>query len=104
MRLANNPRGAFGLASSLADPDDPDQGVLGGMRLAGDVFDNAMGNNTGNPMGGLVGAVNGGYDHDKVMEIIGLAGDDMDRVINKFENRANMYREMSDDDQALLGV
>ena len=100
--IAKNPRGAFGLASSLADLDDPDQGVYG-MRIAGDAIDNMVGINKRDSLDGIVGASNN-YPSEEVMKIIGLAGDDMERVTGNFLKRADMYRQMSDQDSALLGA
>ena len=84
----------------LADADDPDQGVLG--RMAGEVFDNAVGMSGGGG-GGIVG-MSGSYPTEEVQGIIAQAIDSIQNNTAILEDKAAGYREDADELRRSLGV
>ena len=90
---------------TLADPDDPDQGVLSGLvpeRMAGSVFDNAVGM-SGEGGGGIVG-MSGSYPSSEMEGIIAQAIENIQGATGNLEGKAAGYRADADELRRTLGV
>ena len=102
----------FGLVGDIVEDGNP-FGLVGDMvldneksapmRLAGGLFDNALGNRSGSPLGGIVGMATQ-YPSEEVYGILQDAMAGMEDAIGYIQGKTDKYKQMGDQSQRRLGA